>query len=190
MPIRRAFTASLSKLLMFSALIGALGALVFPSAPVDRLAPLAAAPMLRAGNEIRPAVYTTGDRSPEEQEAWVQLVATFELVRSSQAVLEEAQSLRAIAAALAVGSAEPRAGRERTEAGAEATEPDHAHRELAEGQLALADKVLRTAQAHAANTQAAFGVAWQNVQRASQEDSWQDQAEPLRESALHRRHPE
>jgi len=184
-PIRRAFTASLPRLLALSALIGALIALVFPVTPIERPAPLAAAPVLRAGNEIRPAVYTTGDRSPEEQEAWVQLMATFELVRSSEAVLEEAQSLRAIAAALAAGSGEPR-----TQSNGEAGDPDRAQRELAEGQLALADKVLMAARAHAANTQAAFGVAWQNVQRASQEESWQDQAEPLRQSALRGRPPE
>jgi hypothetical protein len=185
----RAFRATLPSLLVLSALVGALAALVFPSPHVDRLPAPAAAATLRACNEIRPALYTSGENSPGEQEAWTQLVAAFELVRSSQAVLEEAQSLRAIAAALAAGSVESRADRERTEPNADAVEPDRAHRELAEGQLALADKVLRVAQAHAANTQAAFGVAWQNVLRGSQENAWLDPTEPLRESAMRGRHP-
>jgi hypothetical protein len=171
--IRRVFTATLPSLLALSALAGALGAIVFPSGPIDRPTPHAAARVFRAGNEIRPAIHTSDDQSPDQEAAWTQLVATFELVQSSQAVLEEAQSLRAIAAALAAGPAEP----------------ERAHRELAEGQLALADKVLRMAQAHAANAQAAFGMAWQNVQRASQENSYQAPAEPLRESAFHGRRP-
>jgi hypothetical protein len=188
-PGRRAFTASLPKLLTFSALVGALAALVFPAAPVDRIAPPAAAPMARSNNEIGPAVYRTSDRSPEEQDAWVMLVATFELVRSAQAVLEEAQSLRAIAAALAAGSPEQRADRDPAQSDGQASEADRAHHELAEGQLALADKVLGTAQAHAANTEAAFGVAWQNVLRVSPENSWRSPNETLRASALQRRPP-
>jgi hypothetical protein len=189
MSIRRAFTATLPSLLMLSAVVGALIALVVPSSHGGRLPAPAAAAMPRADNEIRPAIYTSGENSPDAHEAWTQLVATFELVRSSQEVLEEAQSLRAIAAALAAGSAEPRADHERPQANAAAADRDCVLRELAEGQLALADKVLRAAQAHAANTQAAFGVAWQNVQRASQENTWQDPSEPMRQSALHRRRP-
>ena len=183
----RAFRATLPSLLVLSALVGALAALVFPSPHVDRLP--APAATLRACNEIRPAIYASGENSPDEQEAWTQLVAAFELVRSSQAVLEEAQSLRAIAAALAAGSVESSADREHAEPNAQAPEPDRAQRDLAEGQLALADKVLRVAQAHAANTQAAFGVAWQNVLRGSQENAWLDPTEPLRESAMRERHP-
>jgi hypothetical protein len=189
MSIRHVFTATLPSLILLAALVGALTALAFPSSHVARLPAPAAAATPGASDEIRPAIYTSGENSPDAQEAWTQLVATFELVRSSQAVLEEAQSLRAIAAALAAGPTEPRADRQRPEANAAAAERDRAHRELAEGQLALADKVLRAAEAHAANTQAAFGVAWQNVQRASQENTWQDPTEPMRQSALHRRRP-
>jgi len=189
MRIRSLFAATLPGLLLLSALVGALFALIFPSPHVDRLPSSVAAAALRIGAEVRPAVYTPGEHSPEEQEAWVQLVTMFELVQSSQAVLEEAQSLRAIAGALAAGSTGPRASPEPSQ-GSEESTASRLQRELAQGQLALADKVLRTAQAHAANTQAAFGVAWQNVLRASQENSWQAApTEPLRESAFHRRNP-
>ena len=166
-----------------------MAAVTLPSARLQRPTPLAAAPVLRTRDEIQPAIYKQVERGPEVQDAWVQLLATFELARSSQEILEEAQSLRAIAAALASGSLEARADREAPKPGTEATESDRANRELSEGQLALADKILSAARAHAANAQAAFGMAWQNVQRASQDNAWQDPGEPLRESALHRRYP-
>jgi len=181
-PTRRLFTATLSSLLVLSALLGALIALVFPA---PRVLQQPTPPAFRAGGDIKPAIYTSGDRTPDEQDVWAQLVVTFELVRSSQAMLEEAQALRALAAAIAAGSAEPRADHENAQAPAESDGLDKARRELAEGQLALADKVLGAAQVHADIAQAAFSVAWQNVLRSNQDNAWtQGSAEPLRQSGF------
>lgn len=185
MPIRRFFIATLPSLLLLSALVGALIAVVFPPAGIDRKAP--ADPAAHSiGDAIGPAVQTLGERSAEEQSAWAQMAATFDLVRSSQLVLEEAQSLRAIAAALAAKS---RGDREPARADEGADELDKARRELTEGQLALADKVLLAAQLHAANAEAALNVAWQNLQRATQDNAWPDSSEPMRAAADRRRYP-
>ncbi len=173
------------RLLALAALIGALVALVFPAPRVVHKAALVTRPAAYMSHDVKPAVYTLGESTADEQVAWTQLMETLDLVRSSQAVLEEAQSLRAIAAALAAGSAQPNVERDSALPSREKQGADEVRRELAEGQLALADKILRTAQVHADNTQAALNVAWQNVLRAGRDNTWsQGSEDPLRQSGF------
>jgi len=173
--------ASLPSRLLLAAFIAALFGSESPALPSDVLPATEPAAAIRAEARARPALYTCCDGAADEQGAWDQLKAAMELVRTSQAVLEEAQSLRAIAGALWTGSAEAQAGRDASDTAA-GTDGARSQRELAAGQLAVAEKLLQMAQADAEIAQVVLNIAWRNALRARQENAWPDQNEPLRQS--------
>ena len=128
----------------------------------------------RSFKDIRPAVHAVPvqeEDSTEQEAAWTQLVAAFQLVKAAEEMLAEAQSLRSIAEIVADKArsergVEPQRGDDA--AGQEMRDNTQSRGALAEVELAFAGKVLETAEFHAQHALAAFNLAWANLLRSTQ----------------------
>lgn len=127
------------------------------------------------------ALYRLTQGEAETEQAWSQLAAAFELVRSSRESVTQAEALRGTAARLAQVSRENVAAR-KTESDPGALESARYQQVIAESQLALAEELLAKARKMSESAAVILEIARQNASRLQGSEESRDPADDTRSS--------
>jgi hypothetical protein len=125
------------------------------------------------------ALYVPTQAEGETEQAWTQLAAAVELVRTSRKSLTQAESLRGTAARLALISRESVEAR-KEESDPAALETARYQQLIAESQLALAENLLAKAREMSEGAVVIFEIARQNAFRLQDGDESEDSADEVR----------